>query len=240
VVLIAFLATLVRSTFGFGEAMVAVPLLAFILPLSVATPLAVLLSVTVALIVVVQDHQSIHVSSAAWLLAATLPGLPVGLLLLGAGHQAWLKAALGALILGFSVVSLIGIVPNHPRFEGRGWLMAFGFCAGVLGGAYGMNGPALAIYGTMRRWTPQQFRATLQAYFLPASLLGLLGFGAAGVWTHAVTRYYLLALPAAVPAVFLGRAINRRLRGETFRKYVFAGLGGIGLLLLARSLRMQF
>lgn len=214
------------------------PLLAFVLPLTVATPLAVLLSVTVALIVVVQDHQSIHVRSALWLLAATLPGLPVGLLLLAAGHQAWLKAALGALILVFSIFSLIGRMPTtHPRFEGRAWLLACGFCAGVLGGAYGMNGPALVIYGAMRQWTPQQFRATLQAYFLPASLLGLVGYGAAGIWGHDVTRYYLLSLPLAVPAVFLGRVINRRLRGDTFRKYVYAGLAGIGLLLLMRSLR---
>jgi uncharacterized protein len=236
-VLIAFVATLVRSTFGFGEALVAVPLLAFILPLTVATPLAVLLSVTVALIVVVQDHQSIHVRSAAWLLAATLPGLPVGLLLLAAGHQVWLKAALGALLLLFSLFSLSGRVPVHLHSDARGWLIACGFCAGVLGGAYGMNGPALVIYGGLRRWSPQQFRATLQAYFLPASLLGLIGYGVAGIWAHAVTRYYLLSLPVAVPAVFLGRAINRRLRGDTFRKYVYAGLAGIGLLLLVRSLR---
>ncbi|HEX4006718.1 MAG TPA: sulfite exporter TauE/SafE family protein [Acidobacteriaceae bacterium] len=238
--LIAFVATLVRSTFGFGEAMVAVPLLAFILPLTVATPLAVLLSVTVALIVVVQDHQSIHVRSAMWLLAATLPGLGVGLLLLRAGHQTELKAALGVVILGISAITLSGRMTSHPRFEARGWTVVFGFCAGVLGGAFGMNGPALAIYGALRRWPPQEFRATLQAYFLPASVLGLIGFGAVGIWAPSVTHYYLLSLPVTVPAVFVGRAINRRLRGDSFRKYVFVGLAGIGLLLLARSLRSLF
>jgi uncharacterized protein len=218
--------------------MVAVPLLAFILPLTVATPLAVLLSVTVALIVVVQDHPSIDLRSAAWLLLATLPGLPIGLLLLAAGHQVWMKAALGAIILAFSILSLCGVAPVHPRFAGRGWILVCGFCAGILGGAYGMNGPALAIYGAMRRWTPQQFRATLQAYFLPASLLALFGYGAAGIWARPVTRYYLLSLPVAVPAVFLGRAINRRLHGDAFQKYVYLGLAGIGLLLLVRSLRL--
>jgi uncharacterized protein len=233
-----FVATLIRSTFGFGEALVAVPLLAFVLPLTVATPLAVLLSVVVALIVVVQDHESIHVKSAAWLVAATLPGLPVGLLLLRAGHPMGLKAVLGALLIAFSLFSLIGRVPIHLDSDARGWLLACGFCAGVLGGAFGMNGPALVIYGAMRRWTPQHFRATLQAYFLPASLLGLIGYGAAGIWAHALTRYFLLSLPACVPAVFLGRAFNRRLRGDAFRKYVYAGLACIGLLLLVRSLRM--
>jgi hypothetical protein len=32
-----------------------------------------------------------------------------------------------------------------------------------------MNGPPLVIYGALRRWTPERFRATLQGYFLPAS-----------------------------------------------------------------------
>ena len=36
---IAFIATLVRSTFGFGESLVAVPLFALLLPLEAAVPL---------------------------------------------------------------------------------------------------------------------------------------------------------------------------------------------------------
>ena len=55
VLLIVFIATLIRSAFGFGEGLVAVPLLAFYIPLDVAAPLAVLLSITIALIVVMQD-----------------------------------------------------------------------------------------------------------------------------------------------------------------------------------------
>lgn len=36
---IVFIATLVRSTFGFGESLVAVPLLALVIPIEVAVPL---------------------------------------------------------------------------------------------------------------------------------------------------------------------------------------------------------
>ena len=39
---VVFLATLVRSALGFGEALVAVPLLALAIPVEVAAPLAVL------------------------------------------------------------------------------------------------------------------------------------------------------------------------------------------------------
>jgi uncharacterized membrane protein YfcA len=196
----------------------------------------VLLSVVIAAVVVVQDRDKIHLRSAGWLLLASLPGLPLGLLLLAAGHPSLVRGALGAVILAFSVWSLTARRPPELHSEGRGWLAACGFCAGVLGGAYGMNGPPLVLYGSMRRWPAPQFRATLQAYFLPASLLGLIGYWFAGLLTAAVTRDFLVSLPAMVPAVFLGRAINHRLRGDFFLKLLFMGLAVIGAVLLVESM----
>src|SRR5579859_3073066 len=80
--LVIFLATIIRSAFGFGEALIAVPLLALVLPVEVAAPVAVLASVTVALIAVVQDWREIHLRSAIRLLLSTLVGVPFGLLVL--------------------------------------------------------------------------------------------------------------------------------------------------------------
>lgn len=211
------------------------PLLALFLPLQVAAPLAVLLSITIAAVVVAQDWREIHLRSAGWLLLATLPGLPCGLLLLTSHHQALVKAALGIIILAFSLFSLFGRAPLELSRDQPVWLLACGFSAGVLGGAYGMNGPPLVVYGAMRRWSAQHFRATLQAYFLPASLLAMLGYWMAGLWVPEVTRDYLLSLPVMLPAVFLGRAINRRLHGNLFLRLVYAGLACIGVLLLVEA-----
>src|ERR1700722_3513350 len=135
VLLIVFIATLIRSAFGFGEALVAVPLLVFFVPLEVAAPLAVLVSITVAGIVVVQDWRKIHLRSAGWLVFSTLFGIPLGLLLLTSNHQRAVKAALGVIIIMFSAYSLIGRTPVELKRESRGWLFASGFCAGILGGA---------------------------------------------------------------------------------------------------------
>jgi uncharacterized protein len=234
---IVFAATCIRSAIGFGEALVAVPLLAAVLPVQEAAPLAVLLSVTVAAVVVVQDWRKIHLRSAVWLLLPTICGIPLGLLLLVHGPQLVVKAVLGVLILAFSVFSLVGRSPIELRHDSFPWMLGCGFLAGVLGGAYGMNGPPLVVYGSMRRWTAQHFRATLQAYFLPASLIGMAGYGLAGLWTPAVTHNYLLSLPAAIPAVFLGRFINHRLSGAWFTKCVYVGLCGIGMLLLAQAVK---
>ncbi len=60
VAIIIFLATLIRSTLGFGEALVAVPLLALKIPIVVAAPLAVLVSVAVAAVILTQDWRKVE------------------------------------------------------------------------------------------------------------------------------------------------------------------------------------
>lgn len=230
------MATLIRSAFGFGEALIAVPLLAFCIPVQVAAPLAVLVSITIAAVVVIQDWRHIHLRSAGWLVLSTLFGIPLGLLLLTHSPEHLVKALLGGLILLFALFSLFGNMRLQLHHDSRLWLLTCGFFAGILGGAYGMNGPPLVIYGTLRNWTAQHFRATLQAYFLPASLLGMIGYLSAGLWTRTVTYDYLVCLPVLIPAVFLGRAINHRLAGAAFTRYIYAGLAAIGIALLAQSL----
>jgi uncharacterized protein len=237
VVAVIFAATLVRSTFGFGEALVSVPLLALVIPVDRAVPLATLVSVLVAAVIVLQDRDRIHVGSAARLVVATMAGIPLGLWLLTAGADVVVKATLGTVLVAFSTFCLAGGVRAELKTDRSAW--AFGLAAGVLGGAYGMNGPPLVIYGSLRRWTPQHFRATLQGYFLPASLVGLIGYAAAGLWTLAVTHDFLWSCPAVLVAIPLGRAVNRRLRAAAFLRWVYAGLILIGLILIVQAMRRQ-
>ena len=237
VLIVVFVATLIRSTFGFGEGLIAVPLLALIIPVEVAAPVVVLLSVTIAAVVIVQDWRKIHVRSTGWLLAPTFLGIPLGIALLKSIHPDLVRGLLAIVIMGFSGYSLL--VKRSPELaEDSGiWLLSCGFVAGVLGGAYGMNGPPLVIYGAMRRWSPQHFRATLQGYFLPASVVAMAGYWFAGLWTSAVTHYYLISLCVALPAIFIGRVVNHRLCEGTFFKYLYAGLLCIGVILLIQAIR---
>jgi uncharacterized membrane protein YfcA len=235
VVAVIFLATLIRSTLGFGEALIAVPLLAFRLPVTIAAPLAVLVSVVVAGTIVVQDWRRIEFRAASRLVLSSLFGMPLGLLLLARAHDGVVKAVLGLIILSFSAYSLLRRHGRHLRDDHAGWLAGFGFLSGVLGGAYGMNGPPLAVYGAWRRWSPQHFRATLQGYFLPASVLGLLGYAWIGIWTREVTLYFLASLPAVAAAIAMGGAINRRMGGEGFLRVVHVGLVLTGAALLLHA-----
>jgi len=235
VLLVIFLATLIRSSLGFGEALIAVPLLAMRLPITVAAPLAVLVSVVIAAVVVIQDWRHVEVRSAGALILASLPGIPLGVLLLARGNEHVVKCILGILIIGFSIYSLTAGKTLHLPNDHRGWLLACGFLSGLLGGAYGMNGPPLAIYGALRRWPPRHFRATLQGYFLPASLCGLIGYVWLGLWQAAITRYFLLSLPMVVVAILLGRSINQRMTGHGFFRFVYLGLIAVGSVLVLQA-----
>ena len=230
---VIFLATLIRSAFGFGEALVAVPLLALALPVTTAAPLAVLFSITVAAVVVAQDWRQIHVGGAWRLILSALPGIVLGLLLVTLAPEVVVKTLLAVVIISFSTYCLADRGRLHLKDDRLAWL--FGFGSGVLGGAYGMNGPPLAVYGALRRWPPEQFRATLQGYFLPASLAGMAGYCAAGYCTPTVMWFYLVSLPGALAAIFLGRVFNRRMKASSFVRYVHFGLIAIGAVLLVQS-----
>jgi uncharacterized membrane protein YfcA len=235
VLAIVFAATLIRSSLGFGEALFAVPLLALKIPIATAAPLAVLVSITVSFFVVIQDWRHIHVKSAGGLLLATIFGTPVGLWLLKVTNERPIKLGLAGLLFAFGLYSLAAGAKLHLKRDHKRALLGAGFVAGILGGLYGMNGPPLVIYGALRRWSPQHFRATLQAYFLPASLLTMIGYLLAGFWNREVTFLFAASLPLILVAMLLGRVINRRLAGDGFFKLLYVALMAIGVLLAVQS-----
>ena len=133
VVGVVFLATLVRSAFGFGEALVAVPLLALLIPVPVAVPLATLLSITLAGLILAQDWRHVHARSAWWLVLPTLLGIPIGLLVLTEVYPPVVKATMAVVIVAFSGYCLVG--RRKPQFPDDRFAWAFGLGAVVIGRA---------------------------------------------------------------------------------------------------------
>lgn len=232
---ISFIAALVRSTLGFGESLIAVPLFLLFLPATTAVPLSVMLSIVIALIIVIQDHRKIHFYSAKWLILYAIPGIPLGLLVLIYGNEALVKTVLGLLIIVYSLYTLAAKATKGLKKDSQWWLFICGFLSGVFGGAYGLNGPPLVVYGNLRKWTAVHFRATLQAYFLPVSLLGFFGYYAKGLVTATVNYYFLIALTTTIPAIFLGRWLNHRIKSRSFLRYILYGLIITGVLLILNA-----
>jgi uncharacterized membrane protein YfcA len=237
---VSFFATLIRSTFGFGESLIAVPLFILFIPIDVAVPLSVLISILVAFVVVVQDHSQIHFDSAKWLIIFAVLGIPLGLLILIYGNEFWVKIGLGLLIVLYALYAVFGKNTLSLKTDSKLWLFICGFLSGVLGGAYGVNGPPLVVYGNMRNWSAKHFRATLQAYFLPVSFIGSIGYFAKGLITLEVLKYFLISLPAVFPAIFLGRYVNHKISGSGFFRYVYFGLIAIGVFLIMNTLLREY
>lgn len=233
--LVMLVATAFRTAFGFGEALIAVPLLALIIPVKLAAPVAVLASILIAGFVVYRDWKHIHLSGAYRLIASTLFGIPLGLLLLKNGSEALVKGILAFVLLSFSTYSLLR--PQKTYFHDDRYAWIFGFLAGISGGSYGVNGPPLAIYGSLRGWSPEKFRATLQGYFLPASLVGMGGYFISGLWTREVNLLFASSLPSIGLGILLGRFLSGRVGAKLFHKALHLGLIGIAFVLLHQILK---
>jgi hypothetical protein len=68
---------------------------------------AVLISITVAAAMLVQDWRHLHLRSAIWLILFTIIGTPLGLLLLTRVPTNIVKAFLGLVIAAFSMYGLL-------------------------------------------------------------------------------------------------------------------------------------
>ena len=230
VIAIVFLAALVHSTLGFGTALVAMPMLVMVLDARVATPLVGLTMLTTIALLLAGSWRELDVRSALHLLAASIPGIPAGLMILRFVPQEGFKAGLGILLIAVGLYNLRSSV--MPRLEHIGWAHVFGFVSGVLGGAYNVNAAPVAVYGIMRRWPPEQFRATLQGYFFLSTLLIVASHGLAGLWTGDVFGFYLPAVPAVILAVVLGRFIGARIAPDRFQRVLYTALLAFGVMLL--------
>jgi uncharacterized membrane protein YfcA len=231
---VVLFATLVRATFGFGDALVAMPLLVMIVGLKTATPLVALNACTIGLIILAGNYRAVRFGVAVRLIVSTFIGIPIGLTLLKGAHEGVMELVLAVVLLGFSLYQLT----NHEgaRLKSDRYSYLFGFVAGVLGGAYNTNGPPVVIYGSLRRWTPAEFRATLQGYFICTGLMIMAGHALAGLWTPKVGGLYAASLPIVFVSIWAGSHLHRRLHPEKFAKGVYLLLAAIATLLLVKTL----
>ena len=231
---IVFLSILIRSTFGFGEALIAMPLLLLIIDLKTAAVFVALIAGTGTFMILITHWRQVQFQSAWRLVVSSLAGIPLGLMFLKGSFDVTLKIVLAAVIIAYSIYSLLK--PKLWVLNNEKYSYGFGFIAGILGGAYNTAGPPIVIYGTMRQWDPVAFRATLQGYFLPTWLFIILGHGVSGLWTRSIWQLYLVSLPVLFVAFLIGNRLNRSIPADAFRRYIHIMLAGIGIFLLIRTL----
>ena len=232
---ILFVSTFIHSTLGFGQALIAMPLLAMVVELKSATPLVAFVLMTIAAVILLRNWRVVDLSAVWRLVLSSCLGIPVGLFLLKGIPEGLMKAFLGILVILFSLYNLADRylkIIDLNRVSGSSRIAyLFGFVAGIVGAAYNTSGLVITIYATLRNWSPDRFRSTLQSYFVFTGILILASHGLAGLWTPYVLRFYVTALPLVLVAIFLGGKLNRFIPQGQFDGYVNVGLLLMGFLL---------
>lgn len=234
IVIIIFVGALIRSSLGFGEAVVGMPLLAFIIDIKSATPIMALTASTLAVLLLITSWKKVSLKDVWPFVISTLFGLPLGLYYLKNTSDDVIKMILGILLVLFGIYYLTN--DNLPYLKTEKLSVPFGFFAGILGGAYNTNGPPTVIYGVLRRWPPESFRATLQGIFFPTGLIITLSHGISGLWTDFVISSYLVSFPFILIAFYIGNKLHHRINENRFKKIIYIFILIIGAALIINSI----
>jgi uncharacterized membrane protein YfcA len=232
VLIIIFFSSLYRATFGFGDALIAMPLLALLINIKIATPIVAFMGFTVSIFILLGNRQNQNFKKIWQLVVFSIIGIPIGLLFLKGINENIVKIVLALILIFYSLFSL-----TYPKLylKTNKSAFAFGIVSGVLGGAYNTNGPPIIMYGTLRKWTPEEFRLLLQGVFLPTNMFIIIGHGFAGLWTGEVVQLLLYVIPIVMVATIIGNILNKKIPAEKFEKLIYYFLIGIGVILLIQA-----
>ena len=167
---------------GFGSTIIAVPLLAHVLPLKFVIPMFVLLDFAAALRTGFKFHSTIAVRELAWLVPSMLAGIAAGVFLLVNLPGGLILVALGIFVLGYGVYAASG---REPTFKlTRIWALPVGGFGGVISALFGAAGPLYVIYLGARGLDPAQVRSTMSVVFIVTTGTRIVLFALAGLFAQ--------------------------------------------------------
>ena len=231
--LILVVAFVVRGITGFGSGLIAIPLLALMLPITTVVPMVVLLDYLASLTHGVRHFQAIRWKVLLPLLPFTLAGVTAALYLLKTLDMALLSRALGAFVFLFGIYSLF---TPQPRYRG-GPLLAIpaGSLGGLVGTLFGTGGPFYVIYLQLRQLDKGAFRATVAMVFLLDGGFRLTGYILSGFYNAQTLWLVAAATPVMLLALFAGGRIHTGISPLSFRRAIGVVLLFSGMALILKE-----
>ena len=225
----------VRSAAGFGAVLIAMPLLAFVLPVSTAV------SVTTALTAITSVHQvSRHWRRVAWshfviMAFYSAIGIGLGLYFITLLDEQALRRGLGVFLIVYSLYALAtaGRSPVLPSRWRRALAGTTGVIGGLLGTLFGAGvGPIYVIYFNTLRMEREIFRVTMSTVVLLGGAARIAGYARLGFYEASSVVLIAIGLPLVVLGSWFGDRVIRRLDPRVFG-WLVGGLillSGIALL----------
>ena len=205
--LILLAAYFIRGITGFGSGLIAVPLLAHLLPLQFVVPLCLLLDFSASLALSRHGRRQVRWDEIRPLLPFTVLGIVSGALLLLNLPREPLLAGLGLFVTVFGLRYVFNV--HGDGMVSRLWAMPAGLLGGMVGALFGTGGPPYVIYLTHRLRDKFELRATFSGLFLLEGALRILVFLAAGLLMQAeLLGTLLFALPVMALGLYLGNKVH--------------------------------
>jgi uncharacterized membrane protein YfcA len=226
------LAFFVRGIAGFGSGLIAIPLLALLLPLTMVVPVIALLDYSAAAVHGIHHRERIVWHDLLPMLPFTLAGSLTALYLLHSVDTEQLKGYLGAFVLLYALYSLSGLAP-HTRHS-RGWAVLFGGVGGLISTLFGTGGPFYVIYLHLRALDKMAFRATVAAIFMIDGGIRIAGYAITGLIDSDILWLTLAGIPIMLLAMYAGGHVHTNISQRTFGRLISLLLVGSGLALLLR------
>jgi len=202
----AFFAALLRRLTGFGFAMIAAPVLSLGLPPQSMVVTVLLLQIFLGIPAAIEFHKLVNWSVLGILLAGGVAGAPLGTLLLRVAPEPIMLMLIGLLICGSAVLQQFRQAKTTNA--SRSGYLVVGVLSAMLGSAFALPGPPLAIYfAKCADISLEQQRAMLINTF---TLVALLAFIPA-YFTDLVTWEITLRAVALIPVLFLGGYVGERI-----------------------------
>lgn len=226
---VIFVAFLIRGIAGFGSGLIAIPLLALMLPLTVVVPLVGLLDYIAATSHGMKHRQAIQWREILPLLPFTFAGVLTALYLFKTVDAELLRSALGGFLVLYAFYSLLS---SGPGFYGsRLWAIPAGGIGGLISALFGTGGPFYVIYLHLRHLEKTAFRATIATIFFIDGSSRILGYFFSGFYEMDTMLLLAAALPIMVIGMYVGGHIHTNISQRTFQQ-------AIGLLLVVSGVAL--
>lgn len=226
----------VRGTAGFGS-VVAMPLLALVVPMKLLVPAWTLMGIASSLTVLGRDRHAIAWRETLRLIPGCLLGIGLGLYVFATLDTNSLARGFGAVVVAYGLYALWGSFRPKaaPGLPPRLLAPLAGGLGGLTGATFGtMASLFFAVYLDTLRVTKVQFRATMSALLLTLGTVRGLGYYAVGEFSLEALVLFAAGLPLMLLGMFLGDRIHARISEAVFRRLVSAILIVSGVALLIR------
>lgn len=223
---------------GFGANVVALPLLAHLMPLRFAVPMMLMLDLAAAAFLGLKNRRLVEGRELLRLLPWLLGGMFIGATVLVRADERVLLGLLGAFVLAVASWSLYGTrhaAAAHTQVSPR-WALPAGLGGGVFSALFGSGGPLYTIYLARRVPDPARLRASIATLILGAAAVRGALFLSNGLLAQpGLLQTSFALLPGAALGYFVGSRLHTLLPAARVRQGVWLMLIASGTSLLWRS-----